>query len=339
MNIFIIGGSGLLGSHIANEALKRGHSVTTLSRGNIERADISNENIRAVKGDIYKLTDDELSNMLTGQDAVVYALGIDDRQTYKRPAYPLFHKDHVEICLKITKIAKTAGVRKFVVLGSYFTYFEHKYPDLKLASNHIYIRTREEQRVAVLKETCAGFDTFVLELPYILGTQESKVPPWTFLFSMLAAPGKATLFFTKGGTAAVTAAQVGQAAIGAIEKGIGGKSYALGGKNYKWTDFASKYFEITKNEKIILPLYPFVFKTFGIISAFILYLQGIERGLNIAKFTKLQYMDAYLDPIYPMSILGYEHDDYDNELLNVIKKWVEINKKQVLNKGGFNHQG
>ncbi len=327
MNIFIFGGSGLLGSHIANEALKRSHNVTILSRGNIERTNISDENLRHVKGDIYKLTDEEISNILAGQEGVVYALGIDDRQTYKRPAYPQFHQDHVEKCLKILKIAKAVGVKKIVVLGSYFTYFENKFPKLRLASNHIYIKTRKEQRIAVLKETSTGFDTFVLELPYILGTQEGKVPPWTFLFSMLATPGKVTLFFTKGGTAAVTAVQVGQAAIGAIEQGIGGKAYPLGGKNYKWTDFAKKYFETTKKEKIIIPLYSVVFKMFGIISAFILRLQGIERGLNIGKFTKLQYMDAFLDPGYSMDILGYEHADYDNELLNVIQEWVKINKK------------
>jgi nucleoside-diphosphate-sugar epimerase len=328
MNILIIGGSGLLGSHIADESLKRGHTVTILSRGSIDRKSMSDENLRHIRGDIYKLSNDEISTILAGQEGVVYAMGIDDRQTYRRPAYPQFHQDHVEICLKILKIAKAAGVKKFVVLGSYFTYFENKFPELKLVKNHIYIKTREEQRDAVLNETGPGFDTFVLELPYILGTQEGKVPPWTFLFSMLAAPGKVTLFFRKGGTAAVTAVQVGQAAIGAIEQGIGGKAYPLGGINYQWMDFAKKYFEITKNEKIVIPLYPVVFKIFGIISAFVLRLQGIERGLNIGKFTKFQYMEAYLDPASSMAVLGYNHDDYDAALLNVIEEWVKINSRR-----------
>jgi len=327
MNILIIGGSGLLGSHIVNEAIKHGHNVAILSRGSIERKSIFDENIRHIKGDVYKLSTDELNNILAGQEGVVYALGIDDRQTYRRPAYPQFHQDHVDICLKILKIAKTVGVKKFVVLGSYFTYFENKFPELKLANDHTYIKTREEQRDAVLKETSSEFDSFVLELPYILGSQEGKVPPWTFLFSMLAARGKVTLFFMKGGTAAVTAIQVGQAAIGAIEQGIGGRAYPLGGINYHWMDFAKKYFEITKNEKMVIPLYPVLFKIFGIISAFILHLQGIERGLNIGKFTKFQYMEAYLDPTDSMIALGYNHDNYDNALLNVIKEWIKISTK------------
>ena len=48
---------------------------------------------------------------------------------------------------------------------------------------------------------------------------------------MLAGNGKHALFFLKGGTAAVTAHQVGVAAIGAIEQGTGGTSYPLGGIN------------------------------------------------------------------------------------------------------------
>jgi dihydroflavonol-4-reductase len=327
MNILIVGGSGLLGSHIAYEALKRGHNVTILSRGNNKSTRESEDRIKHIKGDVYKISDDELINILAGQDGVVYALGIDDREIHKYPAYPRFHKDHVDICLRILRKSKENGIKKFVVLGSYFTYLADKFPELKLTSDHIYIKTREEQRAAVLKETSLGFDTFVLELPYILGTLKGRVPPWTFIFSMLAHKGKRSLFFMEGGTAAVTAVQVGQAAIGAIEKGIGGKAYPLGGKNYKWTDFAQKYIDVTQKRKKLIKLYPVVFKVFGIISSMFLRIQGKERGLNIGKFAELQYMEAYIDPDYSMRVLGYIHDDYDNELTNVIKEWVSINNK------------
>jgi len=326
MNILIIGGSGLLGSHIAHEALKSGHTVTVLSRGNNKSKINDNGKIKYLKGDIYALSDDELTALFSGQDGAVYALGIDDRQLYRRPSYPQFRKDHVEICLRALRKAKECGLKKFVVLGSYFTHFANKYPELELADNHIYIKTRVEQRDAVLRETSPGFDTFVLELPYILGTQPGKVPPWTFIFSMLATGGKFSLFFTKGGTAAVTAVQVGQAAIGAMERGIGGKAYPLGGINYLWTDFAKKYFEVTKKEKTLIPLPPLVFKLFGIISAFFLCLQGKERGLNIGKFARFQYMDAFIEPADSMAILGYPHDDYDSALSKVIKEWIDIHK-------------
>lgn len=327
MNILVIGGTGLLGSHAAKEALKRGYVVTILSRGHNTNKIENSEKIKYIDGDIYKLSDNELSSILSGQDGVVYALGIDARQTFKRPAYAKFHEDHVEICLKIVKKAKECGVKKFVVLGSYFTYFEKKFPELKLASDHIYIKTRTEQRDIVLSETTPGFDTFVLELPFILGTQEGNIPRWTFIFSMLATRGKKSLFFMKGGTAVVTAVQVGQAAMNAMDQGHGGTAYPIGGKNYQWTDFAKAYFKITKKEKGLIALHPAMFKIFGTASSFLLFIQGKERGLNIRKYTKIQYMDAYIDPDYSMSLLGYKHDDYDNALSTVIKEWIAVNRK------------
>ncbi len=223
--------------------------------------------------------------------------------------------------------SKQNGVKKFVVLGSYFTYFADSFPELGLERDHVYIRTREEQKAAVLEETSPGFDTFVLELPYILGTLKGRVPPWTFIFLMLAGIGKRALFFKRGGTAAVTAGQVGQAAIGALEKGIGGNAYPLGGKNYEWGDFAEKYFEVTRKRKKLIALHPWVFRTFGVISALFLRIRGKERGLDIGRFGALQYMDAFIDPDYSMRALGYAHDDYDAELSKVIEEWVSIRKK------------
>jgi hypothetical protein len=53
----------------------------------------------------------------------------------------------------------------------------------------------------------------------------------------------------------------------------------------------------------------------------------MERGLNIGKFTALQYRHAYIDPALSMEILGYQHDNYDEALVSVIRKWVELNRK------------
>lgn len=325
MNILIIGGSGLLGTHIAREALKRGHAVTILSRGR-EGAGRDGR-IRAIVGDVYDLPGERMDEVFSGQDAVVYALGIDDRRTHPRPAYPIFHKDHVEVCMRMLVEAKKRGASKFLVLGSYFTYFARRFPGMDLVADHIYVRTREEQRQAVLKAASPGFETYVLELPYILGSLEGRVPPWTFLFSMLAARGKFALFFAKGGTAAVTASQVGRAALGAIEGGVGGTSYPLGGKNYAWTDFAKAYAAATGREKAIVPLPAWLFRAFGALSSFFLRLSGRERGLDIGKFAAFQYMDAYIDPADSMAALGYGHEDYDAALAAVIAEWRSVDKR------------
>jgi nucleoside-diphosphate-sugar epimerase len=324
MKLLIIGGSGLLGSFTAAEAGRRGHEVSILTRGRLEAHSGEDEEARRITGDVHAMGDSELGAALAGQDAIVYSLGIDDRQTHRRPAYAEFHEDHVTACLRVLRLARAAGAKKFLVFGSYFTYFENRFPELGLAADNIYIRTRNEQRQAVLAESGPGFDTYVLELPYILGSQKGRVPPWTFIFSMLSARGKRALFFTKGGTAAVTARQVAQAALGALETGRGGRAYPLGGRNYLWTEFAQAFFRVAKLEKKLLGLPQALFRLFGSLSALVLGLGGRERGLNLSRFAAFQYREAFVDGEPSMRELGYGHDDYEKALDEVIKEWLSL---------------
>lgn len=324
MKILVIGGSGLLGSHTVVEGLRRGHAVSILSRGGARLLPELEGKVGSLQGDVHEMGDDALAKAISGHDCVVYSLGIDDRETQRRPAYDAFHTDHVTVCMKVLRVAQECGVKKFVVFGSYFTHFDRVCPELRLAEDHVYIKTRREQRDAILGAARPGFDTFVLELPYILGCLPGRVPPWTFLFSMLSAKGPWAFFFMKGGTAAVTASQVGQAAIGAMERGIGGRAYPIGGCNLKWTDFAKAYYAVTKEPKKLLGIPPALFRVFGAASAFALSLRGRERGLSIGRFAEFQYMDAFVDPEPSMSSLGYGHDDYPKALSDLIREWISI---------------
>lgn len=322
MNALIIGGSGLLGSHAAGEALARGHAVSILSRGNVAPQAGIEMKVRRLKGDVYAMRGQELSDIIAGHDAVIYALGIDDRQLHKRPAYHQFHADHVIACMKALHAARAGGARKFAVLGSYFTHFDQRFPELGLAKHNPYIKTRCEQRDAVLAENGPGFDAFVLELPYILGSLPGRVPPWTFLFSMLAGRGKKAFFFMEGGTAAVTARQVGQAVMGAIEGSSGGSAYPLGGCNLRWTDFARAFFESSGIRKELIGIPPWLFRAFGSFDYAFAALRGKERGLSLRRFAEFQYMEAFIDPETSMKALGYPHDDYRSALDRLIGEWI-----------------
>lgn len=329
MKILIIGGNGLLCTHAVREAIKHGHIVTILSRGNNHIPKELENSVTNSIGNVYDMNDDAVKSLMLGQDAVVYSLGIDDRELHKMPAYEAFHYDHVTVCMKIVKIAKECGVKKFVVFGSYFTYFDKEYPELKLSEKNVYIRTRSEQKEAVLAELSDAFETYVFELPYIIGYLPGKVPPWTFIFSLLEKGKKNVFFFKKGGTAVVTAYQVAQATIGALEQGIGGKAYPIVGSNYAWSDFAKLYFDVTKKQKNIIGIPKFIFTIYGVIDTIILLFRNKERGLSIRNYAALQYKDAFIDPSASMKALGYANDDYENEMKRLISEWIAIQKRKT----------
>jgi nucleoside-diphosphate-sugar epimerase len=325
MNILVIGGTGLLGSHTVKEAIARGHSVSILSRGSASGGrGAAPKGLRLIQGDITVMTEAALREAMAGQEAVVYALGLDDRASLPKPAYEALHKDHVDTCLRVARAAKASGARKFVVFGSYFMSFERAHPEWRLAEIHPYVRTRKEQEEAVLGEASPGFDPFVLEIPYVIGAAPGQVPPWSFLFDMLSGRGKVAFFFGRGGTAAVTAGQVAQAALGAIERSGGGGAYPLGGINLSWKDLVRRFFAVRGEVKRILALPPFLFSIFGVLSALALSIAGKERGLDIGRFASLQYGEAFLDCEPAMKALGYGHADYDAELASMVREWEAI---------------
>ncbi|MHB0897664.1 MAG: NAD(P)H-binding protein [Spirochaetales bacterium] len=329
MKILIIGGNGLLGTHAVREAIKHDHIVTILSRGNNHIPKELESSVTNSIGNVYDMHDDAVKELMIGQDAVVYSLGIDDRELHKRPAYDSFHYDHVTVCMKIVKIAKECGVKKFVVYGSYFTYFDKEYPELKLAEKNVYIRTRSEQKEAVLAESTDVFKTYVFELPYIIGYLPGKVPPWTFIFSLLEKGKKNVFFFKRGGTAVVTANQVAQATIGALEQGMGGKSYPIVGSNYAWRDFAKVYFDASKEQKKVIGIPKFIFTIYGVIDSILLLFRNKERGLSIRNYAALQYKDAFIDPSISMKALKYSNDDYENEMKRLILEWILIRRNKT----------
>ena len=327
MKILVVGGSGLLGTYIARAAVERGYDVAILSRGGRMGGEGPVPGTTSFRGDIRTMSETEWRAALEGREAVIYALGLDDRELHRRPSYEVFRDDHVDVCLGVLRRAKAAGARKFLVLGSYFTYFDDIMPELGLSVHHPYIRSRREQREAVLGESRPGFDTFVLELPYIIGALPGRVPPWAFLFEMLAGKGNAAFFFDRGGTAAVTARQVGEATMGAIAQGKGGTAYALGGINLTWPELARRFFAIRGEKKRLRKLPQPLFRLFGFLSAAVLAFAGKERGLDINSFAGFQYQEAFVDPGPAMAALDYGHDDYDAALAGMIGEWSDNRAK------------
>lgn len=313
MNVLVFGGTGLLGGAAVDEALARGHGVKVVARSK------KRDDVRFEQRDVTTATEEKLRALCSGHDAAVYALGLDDREAHRRPALKVFLEDHVTVCSRVARAARDAGVKSFVAYGSYFTHFERTRPELELTKHHPYIASRTAQRDALLALASPGFRVFVLELPYIIGSRSDNVPPWTFLFSMLTGP--VATFFERGGTAAVTARQVGQAAIGAIDGAAASGAYALGGVNWSWDEWSRRLLSELGLKRRVFKLSRAAFAFFGGLSGVGLSLIGKERGLAVGPFSYLHYSDAFVEPEPAMRALNYGHDDYEAAFKTLVKHW------------------
>jgi nucleoside-diphosphate-sugar epimerase len=135
MKVFIFGGTGFLGYYSALEFLRKGHSVDTMALPVKDDKDLSGvgdwfpKEVGLKYGNLFEMSEEELTEVLKGYDAMVYAVGPDDRVVPKAPAYDFFHNLLVKACGRVFSAAKKAGVKKAVLLSSYFCYFDRTYPE------------------------------------------------------------------------------------------------------------------------------------------------------------------------------------------------------------------
>jgi len=129
-------------------------------------------------GDVFELPEEDLRGRFLGYDSMVYAVEPDYRITTPAPAYEFFRTRLVDACEKVAVAARKAEVKKFVLLNSYFAYFDRIWPQKELSKHHPYIRCRAEQAEKVIAAGLDKMAVMVLELPYIFGAMPNRVPLW-----------------------------------------------------------------------------------------------------------------------------------------------------------------
>jgi dihydroflavonol-4-reductase len=307
--VFIVGGTGFLGYHAAQEFSTKGWSVTVLGLPPAPPVDLFPAEVRVIVQNINDLADADLRQLLSGHDALVFAAGLDDRHVPQRPAYPKFRQANVVALTRLMQLAQQAGVKRLVVLGSYFAHFNWQWPHLRLAERHPYICSRVEQEQAAT--SLPRLDGMVLELPYIFGALPVTgwKPLWTPLVKYLRS--SRTILYMKGGTACISAQTVGRAIVAAIENGTPGARYPIGQENLPWAEMLQRLADVDGRKIWVVTLPTWIIRL-GLWSTALLHrLQGKESGLNMLYFAGLQTAQTYLDPEPSQRALGYVPGDLE----------------------------
>lgn len=258
--IFILGGAGFLGYHTLKEAVNRGYSVKTVDIVELpENLKFKEENkVEFIITNFFNLSDQEIIAMLKDCDGFVYAGGVDERIVPEKPARKFFYEKNVLPTQRLAHLAKEAGVKNFVVFGSYTAEFGEN--NLELIAHGYdkepYVETRLLQEKLAMYEGEGAMNVSSLRLPYIFGTMEGKIPLWSMFVDMLR--GQDFMPVTSGGSATVTANQVGQAAISALENGQHRRTYPLATGYISYEDFYKKIVEeLGQEEKTKLQIMSF----------------------------------------------------------------------------------
>jgi len=321
-NVLVVGGSGLLGFHTIVELVERGHSVTSLSLPPVATDVTFPEGVQALWADLGEMTDDELTTLLTGVDAVVYAAGADERTIPQAPAARFFHEANVRPTQRLARLARQAGVTRFVLFGSYTAEFAERWPELGYREHNGYPRTRLAQEEVAYLEGDGAMDVMVLRLPYIFGIVGQRRPLWQFVLDRVQAPGPVAVL--GGSTSAVTVRQVAQAAAGALEHGTHGARYAINAYDLTYVELyrlACEAIGRDPQDVVAVPLdvmLPHAEQADAASAA-----AGVEHGIHVVDAFRFQDRAAVSDHEPTASVLGMEPDDVVEAVRETFRWCVE----------------
>jgi nucleoside-diphosphate-sugar epimerase len=269
----VLGGTGLLGYHTSLELLRRGYGVTAVSLP-ISGESFLPEQVDAHWGDVMQMSDAEVLGLLAGKHAVFYAIGADERTTPPAPAAAFFYRANALPTQRLARLARQAGVRKFVVYGSYTAEFGELWPDLGYRTRNGYPRARLAQEELACLEGEGAMDVMILRLPYIFGIVPGQRPLWQMFLDIVAGT-EGPVTAQAGATSAVTVAQVAQAAVGAMEHGEHGGRYPINAYDLTYEQMRGS---------------------------------GVEHGIHFPDSARFQDRHACSDPA-ASAVLGIEPDD------------------------------
>lgn len=299
----VIGGTGFIGYHAVKELIRRGYEITVLAKDTVSNIDFPKE-VQIIIADINELKDEDILQHFGTYDFIVYAAGADDRVIPKKPAYNFFYRENVKSAKRIFALAREAGIKKAILLSSYFCYFNRIWPEKEIGKKHPYIRSRIEQEEECLRLTNGEFELIVLELPYIFGNMPGRKPLWYPLIKYIKSIYP--LFYTDGGTNMIAVEHVAEAIAGAIENGNGSRIYTVGDENVLWKDMLNSMMNAMGIKKKIIIIPVFLLKITMFFLRVVHSMKGKESGLEPVAYIDIQTQNTFFNPEEAIKTLGYK---------------------------------
>jgi NADH dehydrogenase len=112
LSVFLTGGTGFVGRHIARRLAERGHRLRALVRHRSAAGSLTELGAELVEGDVTR--DEELDEAIAGCDVVVHLVGI----IRERPPEQTFENVHTRGTQRLVEAAQRADLGKFILMSA-----------------------------------------------------------------------------------------------------------------------------------------------------------------------------------------------------------------------------
>ncbi len=323
MKVLMIGGTGYLGYFSVWDLVRRGHQVIAMGLPPAPEPGYLPDEVAVVLRNIDDLSDDDVVSLLNDCDAVVYGGGADGRNTFSPPAIAGYRQANVAPMQRLIPLMQQAGSQRLVILGSYYTALDRTFPLLRIADRHPYVTSRLEQNQVAFELAGSTLSVAILELPYIFGAAPNRGTLWGSYIKQVQAQEEVSV--PAGGTACVTAQQVGWAVAAACERVEGHKHYAIVEDNLTYQQIYGLFADALQLKR--------TFQSIPLDRALISAQQQAEQLKTAAKvggydpvgMAEMQATMLFLDPLPAKEALEYGKDD----LVQAIRDTVEATQKYL----------
>jgi nucleoside-diphosphate-sugar epimerase len=266
------------------------------------------EGVQCVAMDTNASSDSQLTALFDHAEVVIHAAGADGRFTSTAPALDAFQRSNVDPFFRLIPAMQRVGARRLVILGSYYTALARLDPRLPIMTRSAYPISRAEQADLAFSIAGETIDVAILELPYIFGAAPERGTLWGYVIDQIE-NAEGPIPVSSGGTACVTAKQVGVATAAAAEVVQGHCFFPIGSDNLSHLQIHSLFAEALGLQREFVVITPEEAHAAALLQEQQLAEAGAETGYHPLDLAVLQSSDLFLDPEPSMAALGFTYDD------------------------------
>jgi nucleoside-diphosphate-sugar epimerase len=313
--VLVIGGKGFIGYHLIHVLEACGYEPVIATRKQDDSVDYCGFSL--VYFDLDKFSDQQVLDVLSTYQIVVFAGGADDRTMPNEPAAEFFYKENVIPCVRLAELGKEVQLEKLIVLGSYFTYFNRVRPEWKMAERHPYVRSRVLQQEETIRAAGKGVKVEILELPYIFGASPDRVPLWKPLVKYINI--MPLVFYTRGGTAMIGVEEVAKAIVGSIEYSGEESIWQVGAENKSWKEMIELFASALGKKRKVVIVPNSIVRVFSWLTRLYFKLTGKQSGLDLYHFISTQTDQTYMDCQKSMEKLKFGKGNLQKSIEDTVK--------------------
>ena len=248
MKVLVTGATGFIGINLCNELARRGYIVNALYRSEEKARYLKNKNIRLFRGDVTDTL--SLRNAVKGCN-FVFHLAAYAQVWSKNP--DMFHEINFTGTVNVLNEAEQAGVKKIVVTSTAGVFgpsdgnVVDENTKRKIPFFTLYEKTKADAEELILARSAKGMNVVIVNPTRVYGPGLLNTSNSVTRIIKLYIEGKFRFLPGNGKSIGnyVFVDDVISGHILALEKGVAGERYILGGENISYKDFFNVISEIS----------------------------------------------------------------------------------------------